>query len=211
MAGESFTLHSGLLYGFEKLHIFLYTGPTPEYYVLEGKDGAGATQKIELEGLSKEPSGVAGSDGTYYQARKGVGKVSANLTLLDVPYEWENKMLGRVTTTDGITLIGKDTEAPEAAIIAETHTVDGEPIYIAVLRGVFRRDKLNTETIDPNEEFKPEGTEYTFAAQSFKSDDPEMNGQSVGSFIGDGAGKDHLFNVLGYVDPDAATTIEPTA
>ena len=207
---ESFTLHSGLLYGFEKLHIFLYTGSTPEYYVLEGKDGAGATQKIELEGLSKEPTGAAGSDGTYYQARKGVGKVSANLTLFDVPHEVENKMLGRVTTTDGITLIGKDTEAPEAAIIAETHTVEGEPIYIAVLRGVFRRDKLSTETIDPNEEFKPEGAEYVFSGQVLKSDDPEMNGQSVGSFIGDGAGKDRLFKVLGYVEPTTPTS-DPNA
>ncbi|KRN77586.1 major tail protein [Weissella minor] len=198
---QSLTLHSGILYGFERLHVFLYTGSTPEYFVIEGKAGEGGTQKLEIEGLSKEPTTVAASDITYYLARKGVGKVTANLTLLDVPFERENLMLGRKTTTDGTSLIGKETEAPEAAFIAESHLDDGTPVYISVLRGVFRREKTGADSIDPDEEFKPEGAEYVFTAQTLISDDKDFNGNTVATHIGDDAGKEHLFTVLGFEKP----------
>ncbi|MCW0953246.1 phage tail protein [Weissella ceti] len=195
---KSFTLNSGILYGFQRLHVFMQTGAgTVEKFVVEGREGEGGTQEIKLNGLSKEPTQVSASDVVYYQNAQGTGKVTADLTLLDVPMEVEAKWLGRTITTDGNIIMGKDTKAPKMAIIAESHTANGDPVYIALLNGVLSRPEgFSAKTMDADEEFKPEGAAYTFSAQNYIKSGSEFDGGVVVTRIGDGPGKDKLFEAV---------------
>lgn len=206
MAEEKLTKGSGIAYGFKKFHIFLYSadGTFFKKFILEGKTGEGASQKLEIEGLSKEPTSVAGSNTIYYQSRKGTGKVSANATLIDMPFEIENAILGRKITTEGTAMVGADTEAPYAAIIGESETANGDKIYAGLLRGVFRREKFDLGTLDPNEDFKPEGVEYGFSAENFKSDDKDYDGQVFAYHVGTEESAKKLFAIL------EQTTLPPT-
>lgn len=206
MPEEKLTKGSGIAYGFKKFHIFLYSadGRFLKKFILEGKTGEGASQKLEIEGLSKEPTSVAGSNTIYYQSRKGTGKVSANATLIDMPFEIENAILGRKVTTEGTAMVGADTEAPYAAIIGESETANGDKIYAGLLRGVFRREKFDLGTLDPNEDFKPEGVEYGFSAENFKSDDKDYDGQVFAYHVGTEESAKKLFSIL------EQTTVPPT-
>lgn len=192
---KSFTLNSGILYGFQRLHVFMKSATgVVEKIVIEGREGEGGTQELKIDGLSKEPTRVAASDIIYYQNARGTGNVTADLTLLDVPMEIEAKMLGREITEDGNIIMGKDTKAPQMAVIAESHTATGDPVYIALLNGILtRKEGFSAKTMDPDEEFKPEGAGYTFSAQNYIEEGSDFDGAVVVARIGDGAGKDKLF------------------
>ncbi|MCW0953005.1 hypothetical protein OIT44_02825 [Weissella ceti] len=195
---QSFTPNSGVMYGFQRLHAFLRT-ETGEVkkFVIEGRKGEGGTQEIKLTGLSKDPVRIPASDIVYYQDARGTGEVSAELSLLDVPMEVEAEWLGREITADGNIIMGKDTKAPQMAIVAESHIATGEPVYIALLNGVMTRSEgFEAKTLDPGEDFKPEGASYTFSAQNYVKSGSEFDGAVVVTRIGDGPGKDKLWEVL---------------
>lgn len=202
---KSFTPNSGVMYGFQKLHVFLKTETgTVKKFVIEGRQGEGGTQEMKLDGLSKDPVRVPASDVIYYQDARGTGEVSADLKLLDVPMEVEAEWLGREITADGNIIMGKNTKAPQMAIVAESHIATGEPVYIALLNGVMtRKEGFAAKTLDPGEDFKPEGASYTFSAQNFIDSESEFNGAVVVTRIGDGAGKDKLWEVLEGKTTDA--------
>lgn len=195
---KALTLGSGITYGFKRLHIFLYesSGALKKYFVVEGRTGEGASVKLEIDGLSKEPTSTAGSNIIYYQSRKGTSKVTANVTIIDLPYEIENMMLGKKMTTAGVALTGSDTEAPYAAVIGESETTNGDMVLAGLLRGVFRREKFELNTTDPGEDFKPEGVEYGFSAENLKSEDADYDGQVFAQYVGDEAGAEELFKIL---------------
>lgn len=209
---KALTLGSGIMVGFEKIHIidYLNTGAVKNHFVIEGRKGEGASQKLEIEGLAKEPTSVAGSNVGYYLSRKGVGKTTANVTLLDLPFEIENEILGRKVTESGIALVGNDTEAPYTAIVGESETANGDKVYVSLLRGVFRREKFELNTTDPNEDFKPEGVEYGFSAENLKSDNSDFDGQVFAYYIGSEEGGKSLFEALGVTDDTPTTPVNPT-
>ena len=216
---QGLTLASGIPYGFKRAHVFLYESQTTpnvptKAFVVEGTTGEGASQTLTLEGLAKEPTTVAGSNIIYYQARKGVAQPSGTLKLLDVPFEHEQAMLGRHVTEEGIAIIGANTEAPEAAVIAESETISGDKIYIMLGRGVFRRDGMEIATVDPNEDFTPDGVEYSFKLQAMRTDDAEFEGAYVGVVLGEGAGSEKMFELLGanetFVDVTGVTVTPAT-
>lgn len=173
--------------------------------IVEGKQDKGATTTAEISGLSKEAAKVAGSDITYYISRKGVGDVSAELGLLDLPESEADILLGyrgQGDETDGISYIGNNTEAPYCALLLESTTNDGQAL-LGFYKGVFSREKISFETLDPSETFKPEADSWTFSAMASDKDD-ETSGQYVGKYFGSTQETiDKLKAQLGIIAPKA--------
>lgn len=179
--------------------------------VVEGKQDNGATTSAEISGLSKEATKVAGSDITYYISRKGVGDVSVDLGLLDLPETSADILLGyrqQDDDTDSIAYIGNETEAPYCALMLESSTNDGKAM-LAFYKGVFSREKITINTLDPSETFKPEADSWTFS--SMASDTP---GATLGQYVGKYYGKSQeMINTLNQqvgIPADAEEQVDTT-
>lgn len=153
-----------------------------ETYVVEGKEKEGGVISAEIEGLSKEPTKVYASNVAYYVSRKGVGETSVTFTLLDLPAEIEDKILGLKTDENGISYFGEDTEAPYCAVSLESEDLSGETAILGFFKGTFGRDGITAETLT-DEAPEPEGSEMTFTPISDDKEGPSK-GQVMGKYIG---------------------------
>lgn len=153
-----------------------------EIYVVEGKEKKGGVISAEVEGLSKEPTKVYASNVAYYVSRKGVGETSVTFTLLDLPAEIEDKILGLKTDENGISYFGEDTEAPYCAVSLESEDLSGETAILGFFKGTFGRDGITAETLT-DEAPEPEGSEMTFTPISDDKEGPSK-GQVMGKYIG---------------------------
>ncbi|WP_226994720.1 phage tail protein, partial [Enterococcus cecorum] len=94
--------------GFKKATIAVLNGElkvvSTKKYVVEGKQGKGATSSFELSGLSSEAVKVYGSDVAYYVVQDGVGDPNMKLNLLDLPFDIENEILGTLKKSEGLFL-----------------------------------------------------------------------------------------------------------
>lgn len=152
--------------------------------VIEGKQGKGATSKAEISGISPKSTKVAGSDIIYYVSNKGVGDLSVDFGILDLPEDSGDVLLGaKGAGEDGIKFYGNDTEAPYCAITMESSDGHGGTAILGFFKGIFSRDKIELNTLDPQETYKPEADSWTFTpAASDKSD--ETAGQYFGKYVG---------------------------
>lgn len=170
-------------FGFKRLTIRILDSSEPtldtNLFVIEGKEGKGATQTAKISGLSTDPIKTYGSDVAYYTSRKGVGDVKVDLGLIDVPETVLNKILG-YKEINGITVVGAETEAPYCSIIIESTTASGKVCAYGFFKGSF---SLNDEELKTIEE-KPDGlpTEnYLFTALA--SDKSGFEGVYLGKVI----------------------------
>lgn len=130
-------------------------------YVIQGTANQGATSSFEISGLTSEAVKVYGSDVPYYVLQQGTGDVDVKVSMLDLPPEVENEVLGIKAGDDKIYHIGEDTIAPYCAVLFESSNFKGEKIGIGFYAGKFGRDGLKAETkTDENKE--PEADEYSF-------------------------------------------------
>lgn len=172
------------LVGFKRATIGILdnSGQVIDQYVVEGKQDEGATTTAEITGLSKEPTRVYGSDIAYYIARRGTGDVVVNLSLLDLPDEVNDTILGYKTNDSGVTLIGEDTEAPYCSLLLESSNLQNETALLGFFKGTFSKDGTNIETLN-GETFEPQAEAYTFSAVAYTGDG-EANGNTVAQYIG---------------------------
>lgn len=172
------------LVGFKRLEIGLLgdSGQTTETYVIEGEASEGATTAAEITGLNKEATRIYGSDIAYYVSQRGTGDVVVNLSLLDLPADINDKILGYETGENGISYLGERTEAPECAIMLESSTLQGDTALLAFFRGKFSKDGTTLNTLT-NEAFEPEAESLVFNAVS-DTKEGSTKGQVVGKYIG---------------------------
>ena len=172
------------LVGFKRLEIGILSdsGQTTETYVIEGEASEGATTAAEITGLNKEATRIYGSDIAYYVSQRGTGDVVVNLSLLDLPADINDKILGYETGEDGISYLGERTEAPECAIMLESSTLQGDTALLAFFRGKFSKDGTTLKTLT-NEAFEPEAESLVFNAVS-DTKEGSTKGQGVGKYIG---------------------------
>ena len=172
------------LVGFKRLEIGILSdsGQTTETYVIEGEASEGATTAAEITGLNKEATRIYGSDIAYYVSQRGTGDVVVNLSLLDLPADINDKILGYETGEDGISYLGERTEAPECAIMLESSTLQGDTALLAFFRGKFSKDGTTLKTLT-NEAFEPEAESLVFNAVS-DTKEGSTKGQVVGKYIG---------------------------
>jgi phi13 family phage major tail protein len=160
-------------------------------FVIEGTDGEGATMEANITGLAKEPSKVYGSNIAYYTSRKGVGDVSADMTLLDIPDAVQDKILGYTHGTAesslaSATFIGEDTEAPYASVLLESETMNGDnTVLLGLLKGSFSKNEAKLTSLN-GDTFTPEGEAFVFTAIASDTEG-DAKGQYVVKYIGNDA------------------------
>lgn len=152
-------------------------------YVVEGKQGKGATSSFELSGLSSEAVKVYGSDVAYYVVQDGVGDPNMKLNLLDLPFDIENEILGTLKKSEGLFLYGEATKAPNVAIMLESKALNGERVAVGIFCGKFSKDSMSANTKEDKTP-TPEPDEYTVAISAKTIDD---KAQYVAKAIGDTA------------------------
>lgn len=167
-------------FGFKRMTIRILDSGEPQLdtnvFVIEGKQGKGATQTAKISGLSADPVKSFGSDISYYTSRKGVGDVKVDLGLLDIPDQIINKILG-YKDKSGITLIGADTEAPLCSILIESTTSSGKKCGYGFFKGTFSMNEDELKSIDDKKDGLPPEN-FTFTALA--SDDETYAGAYVG-------------------------------
>lgn len=111
------------------------------------RDANGGTVNLNITGLEKEMVDVWASNNRVWMSKKGTGAVTSTLETFNLPHEDLDKVLGR--DVEGSTSwAGEDTDPPYVAMIAKSEDVDGEPIYLALPKGMFGKNEevLGTRT-----------------------------------------------------------------
>lgn len=168
----------------------------PEVIVVEGKENQGATSTAKITGLSKEATKVPGSDVDYYISRQGVGNVAAELALLDLPHDAENKLLGKtVDETTKIAYAGNKTEPPYIGVVLESSDAQGNKAEFAFFKGTLAKDEIDLNTLDPSNTFTPAAETYTLTVIASDAEG-KQNGQYVGELYGDATEDAEGFSAL---------------
>lgn len=164
------------LIGFEKA-IITVKGETEEQFVID-KTGGG-TIEASISGLSADQTTVYASNVPIWVSAKGIGEITASLNVFDLykggVYE---KILGIKKDTDGISVVGEDTEAPYVSVVFVTSNPSGKDIFLGLTKGRFSHPELalnttegggtepNTETIEGSFVTDDRGFAYMTAVES---------------------------------------------
>ena len=170
--------------GFKRMTIRVLDGKTESkgtnMFVVEGKDGEGATQTANISGLSATPTKTYGSNIAYYVSSRGVGDVSVDLTMVDLPAAVNNAILG-YQEKNGVVVVGADTEAPYCSILLESSNAKGETAYIGFLKGQFSKESVEFSTKkDSNDELPSESLKFTAIASDAEGTEGVYYAQYVG-------------------------------
>ncbi|HFI0634098.1 TPA: major tail protein [Streptococcus suis] len=173
-----------VLVGFKSMTIRILDGDNPtegtNLFTFEGKKDKGATQKMNIKGLSPEVVKTYGSNIAYHVSRKGVGNVEADFELLDMRMAILEKLLG-YKKEGNLGFIGIDSEAPDCSILLESEEADGTPSYFGMFQGSFSKEDLETETLkEKTEELGADKLAYTV----LPGEEGDSKGQYVGYYIG---------------------------
>lgn len=165
--------------GFEKAIISVpkSTGQGVDQFVID-KTGGG-TIEASISGLSVDQTTVYASNVPIYTTAKGIGEIAASLNVFDLykdgVYE---KILGIERDSDGIAIVGEDTEPPYVSLVLVSSNPDGKEMYLGLTKGRFSHPEIalnttesggtepNTETIEGNFVADSRGFAYLSGVQS---------------------------------------------
>lgn len=136
------------LVGFEKAIISVKgAGATLEQLVID-KTGGG-TIESSITGISPEQTMVYASNVPIYVSAKGIGEIQATLNVFDLyknnVYE---KILGITRDTDGVAMVGEDTEAPYVSVVFVSSNPDGKDVFLGLTKGRFSHPEMNLATTE---------------------------------------------------------------
>jgi len=176
----------GILIGFKRIKIQpLKSDGTVDgtLITLEGTQNKGATQEANISGMSADAVKVYGSNIPYYVSQKGTGDVSAELKLLDMPAEAENRILGYETDPDlKAQLIGENTEAPYCAVLLESEDTQGNVALYGFFKGKFSKPDVSLKTKEGGN-VEPDGETYTYTPVTSDMEG-KSKGQTMVKFLG---------------------------
>ncbi|HFR3976727.1 TPA: major tail protein [Streptococcus suis] len=165
-------------------------------FTIKGDERKGATQKADIKGLSPEVQKVYGSNIAYYISRKGVGDVTMDTEVIDLPFAVREAILGYVKKGN-LGFIGTESEAPYCSVLLESEDLGGTPVLLGFFKGTFSLDDFNVET-RKEKPSDPNADKITFTAL------PGEKGDTDGNYVGYYVGKEEsditkLKNLLGMV------------
>lgn len=149
------------LVGFEKAIISVpnVNGDGLDQLVID-KTGGG-TIEASISGISPDQTTVYASNVPIWVSAKGVGELTASLNVFDLyknnVYE---RIMGITRDSDGVAMVGQDTEAPYVSVVFVSSTADGKKMFLGLTKGRFSHPELalnttesggtepNTETIE---------------------------------------------------------------
>lgn len=136
------------LIGFEKAIISVKgAGAALEQLVID-KTGGG-TIESSITGISPEQTTVYASNVPIWVSAKGIGEIQATLNVFDLyknnVYE---KILGITRDTDGVAMVGEDTEAPYVSVVFVSSNPDGKDVFLGLTKGRFSHPEMNLATTE---------------------------------------------------------------
>lgn len=149
-------------------------------HIIEGKAGKGGTTEAKISGISPDSIKVFASNVAYYVSAKGTGDVKADLSMLDIPNECLEDVLGRTKHTDGFTLVGERTQAPYVAVTLESEDVNGEPVIFALLKGKM---SIGDTSLKTNEDKPAEPEQEVLSMECIANSEGETVAYGFGSEI----------------------------
>lgn len=171
-------------------------------FVADAATSKGVTT-ASVTGLDPTQNKIYGSNTVTRISQKGSGAVSATLGANDIPESIIYKLSGMEQDADsGAFLIGKNTVAPDAAVIFVSDELNNESIYFALLKGKFVPSDITLNT--NNDQEQTEVDSLRFSAVNRASD-----GNVFASFIPETAPVDEE-KVLKFVFPGYASSATST-
>lgn len=137
------------LIGFEKAIISVpkATGQGVEQLVID-KTGGG-TIESSITGISPEQTTVYASNVPIWVSAKGIGEIKATLNVFDLyknnVYE---KILGITRDTEGVAMVGEDTEAPYVSVVFVSRNPEGKDVFLGLTKGRFSHPEMNLATTE---------------------------------------------------------------
>ena len=136
------------LIGFEKAIISVKgAGNALEQLVID-KTGGG-TIESSITGISPEQTTVYASNVPIWVSAKGIGEIQATLNVFDLyknnVYE---KILGITRDTDGVAMVGEDTEAPYVSVVFVSSNPEGKDVFLGLTKGRFSHPEMNLATTE---------------------------------------------------------------
>lgn len=144
--------------GFEKAIITVLGEETQQFTI--DKTGGG-TIEASISGLSADQTTVYASNVPIWVSSKGVGEVTASLNVFDLYKDGVYEaILGIERDSDGVAIVGEDTEAPYVSVAFVSSNPDGKDMFFGLTKGRFSHPELafnttesggtepNTETIE---------------------------------------------------------------
>lgn len=169
--------------GFEEVEIGIYdpvTEQITESFVW--KDENGGTVNMTITGLEPTITRAVASNKTVWQSKRGTGQVTSTFEAFNPPEEQLDKVLGREKDENGSSWVGNNTQAPYVALIAKASNIDGEPVYLALPKGMIGYNEIPLATTNPEEETAPPNTVLTGTWQDAEiAGDSRVFGKHIGS------------------------------
>lgn len=164
------------LVGFEKA-VITVQGAEPQTFTID-KTGGG-TIEASISGLSVDQTTVYASNVPIYVSAKGIGEISASLNVFDLFNDGVyDAILGIEKDSDGISIVGEDTEPPYVSLVLVTSTPSGKDMFLGLTKGRFSHPEIalntteaggtepNTETIEGSFVTDSRGFAYMSALES---------------------------------------------
>ncbi|EMC0274949.1 phage tail protein [Staphylococcus pseudintermedius] len=148
--------------GFKKLYVGVFDEDAENIVKrFIWQDEKGGTVNLDITGLSPDMIDMYASNKRVWMKKEGTNSVKSDLDLFNIPTDQLDYVLGRTEDTNGSSWVGETTRAPYVAMIGESETgVDGKPVYVALLKGIFSLDSMKFKTKGEKEE-APEPTKLT--------------------------------------------------
>lgn len=121
----------------------------------------GGTIEASISGISPDQTTVYASNVPIWVSSKGVGELTASLNVFDLyKNNVYDRVMGITRDSDGVAMVGQDTEAPYVSVVFVSSTVDGKKMFLGLTKGRFSHPELalnttesggtepNTETIE---------------------------------------------------------------
>lgn len=136
------------LIGFEKAIISVKgAGAALEQLVID-KTGGG-TIESSITGISPEQTTVYASNVPIWVSAKGIGEIQVTLNVFDLyknnVYE---KILGITRDTDGVAMVGENTEAPYVSVVFVSSNPEGKDVFLGLTKGRFSHPEMNLATTE---------------------------------------------------------------
>lgn len=144
------------------------------------RDRDGGTVNLNITGLEKEMVDAWASNGRVWMSKKGTGDVQSTFETFNPPQKDLDEVLGR-DVEENTSWAGEDTDPPYVAMIAKSEDIDGEPVYMALVYGMFGQNEITMAT-RTNETTPPENTTLTGSWQNRTIDGKRrVFGKHIGS------------------------------
>lgn len=193
--------------GFKKIHVGIFADKEEKIikkYIWEDENGG--TVNMNITGLAPEMVDMWASNKRVWMKKQGTNEIKSDNDLFNIPTSDLNDVLGRDKDDNGTSWIGDDTRAPYVAVIGESETINGDPIYCALVKGTFSLDSIEFKTKADKSE-APEPTKLTGDWMNRKI---EGKSRAVGYHEGSDGSDAFFENVFpGYKENDAENPKTP--